>query len=154
MALGSDGAGSVLIPAAMTGLVGLKPGFGRIPESIAPPRYRTFLGYGPMTRTVADAALMLEVLAGPDPSDPLSCRSMVLGLRRQRVKKPQFADRLVTQPGLEDSVDSEIVAICEEAVRAFERLGCTVEEAIRLGQPRGGDVGNSRLGVRDGARVA
>ena len=68
-AVGSDGAGSVRIPAAWTGLVGIKPQRGRIstwPEAEA---FNGLTCFGPLTRTVADTALMLDILSGPHPGD-------------------------------------------------------------------------------------
>jgi Asp-tRNA(Asn)/Glu-tRNA(Gln) amidotransferase A subunit family amidase len=69
LADGSDGAGSVRIPASMCGVVGLKPSFGRVPVW---PRngYETITHHGALARTTADAALMLSVIAGDDPRDP------------------------------------------------------------------------------------
>jgi amidase len=69
LAEGSDGAGSIRIPASCCGVVGYKPSFGRVPMY---PRngYHTISHHGPLTRTVADAALMLSVMAGPDARDP------------------------------------------------------------------------------------
>jgi amidase len=66
---GSDGAGSIRIPASLCGVVGLKPSFGRVPVW---PRngYETISHHGPLARTTADAALMLSVIAGDDPRDP------------------------------------------------------------------------------------
>ena len=63
--VGSDGAGSIRIPSAFTGVFGLKPSFGRVPAH--PPSPMGLLAHiGPMARTVADAALLLTVLSGPD----------------------------------------------------------------------------------------
>ena len=71
MALGSDGGGSIRIPASFNGIFGMKPSLGRVanyPSSPVP-----FLVHaGPMTRTVHDAALLLNVIAGPDERDLLS----------------------------------------------------------------------------------
>jgi aspartyl-tRNA(Asn)/glutamyl-tRNA(Gln) amidotransferase subunit A len=69
-AVGTDGAGSVRIPAAFCGVVGFKPSFGRVPYVPASPENLSHLG--PLTRSVADAALMMSVMAGADPRDPLS----------------------------------------------------------------------------------
>ncbi|MBS0242364.1 MAG: amidase, partial [Proteobacteria bacterium] len=68
---GSDGAGSVRLPAHFCGVVGLKPTFGTVPYTPAP-NNNALSHVGPITRTVEDARLMLTVIAGPDPSDPLS----------------------------------------------------------------------------------
>jgi amidase len=68
-AVGSDGAGSVRIPAAWTSLVGIKPQRGRISTWPEPEAFNGVTCIGPLTRTVADAALMLDVLSGPHPGD-------------------------------------------------------------------------------------
>ena len=68
-ALGTDTGGSVRIPAHMTGITGLKPTFGSVGRSGARPLVRNFDHIGPMTRSAADCALMLEAMAGPDPHD-------------------------------------------------------------------------------------
>jgi amidase len=68
-AIGSDGAGSVRIPAAWCGLVGVKPQRGRISNWPEPESFNGLSGLGPLTRTVADAALLLDVLSGPHPGD-------------------------------------------------------------------------------------
>lgn len=130
LAEGSDGAGSVRIPAALNGVVGLKPGIGRIPHTIVPSRFETFLGYGTIARTVADAALMLDVLAHPDPSDPLSLPdddSEFLAAAGEKLG----ALRVAWSPdlGFEREVDAEVAAICERAALAFGELGCEVVEA-------------------------
>lgn len=67
-ALGTDGSGSVRIPAAMCGVVGFKPSFGRVPYS--PPCADRLAHLGPLTGCVGDAALLTEVIAGPHPGDP------------------------------------------------------------------------------------
>lgn len=69
-ALGTDTGGSVRIPAHMTGISGLKPTFGLVGRSGARPLVRNFDHIGPMTRSAADCALMLEAMAGPDANDP------------------------------------------------------------------------------------
>src|SRR5215470_16594460 len=71
-ALGSDTGGSIRNPAALCGIVGLKPTHGRVSLSGVCPNVLTFDHVGPMTRTVRDAALTLQVLAGYDPSDSTS----------------------------------------------------------------------------------
>ncbi|MDH3596510.1 MAG: amidase family protein, partial [Rhodospirillales bacterium] len=68
LAIGTDGGGSIRIPAGFTGIFGLKPSFGRVPAYPLSP-FGTVAHLGPMTRSVADAALMLTVLAEPDPRD-------------------------------------------------------------------------------------
>ena len=71
LAVGSDGGGSIRIPASWTNVFGLKPGFGRVP-AFPPDVDMPHSVVGPMTRTVADAALMLEAMARPEPRDPFA----------------------------------------------------------------------------------
>src|SRR6266540_181985 len=66
--IGTDGAGSIRIPAAFTGVFGIKPSFGRVPAYPASP-FSILAHVGPLSRTVTDAALMLNVIAGPDERD-------------------------------------------------------------------------------------
>src|SRR5206468_6435282 len=72
LAHGSDGAGSIRMPSALCGVFGLKPSFGRIPYHPNPDYWSARAHNGPMARTVRDAAVMLGVMAGPDPRDPLT----------------------------------------------------------------------------------
>ena len=72
VALGTDDGGSNRIPAQFTGVVGMKPTFGLVPRSGVIPTWPYLDTHGPLSRHVADAALMLAVIAGPDASDPLA----------------------------------------------------------------------------------
>ncbi|RMD65400.1 MAG: amidase, partial [Alphaproteobacteria bacterium] len=71
-ALGSDTGGSIRLPAACCGLIGLKPTYGRVSRFGVMPLSFTLDHIGPLARTVADAAWILQVIAGPDPADPTS----------------------------------------------------------------------------------
>ena len=71
-ALGTDDGGSNRIPAQFTGVVGMKPTFGLVPRTGVIPTWPYLDTHGPLARTVADAALLLAVIAGADPSDPLA----------------------------------------------------------------------------------
>ncbi len=125
--LGSDGAGSIRIPCAFTGIFGLKPSFGRVPAY--PLSAMGLLAHiGPMARTVADAALMLTMLSGPDHRDPYALppenRNYVEGL-----EGGVQGWRIAYSPTLGYArVDPEIAAAVSEAVRQFEALGAVVEE--------------------------
>lgn len=75
LAQGSDAGGSIRIPAACCGVYGYKPSFGRVPKGNRPDAFdghSPFVQHGPLTRSVADAALMLDVMAGPHPEDPFT----------------------------------------------------------------------------------
>jgi len=125
-ALGTDAGGSIREPAAFTGLFGIKAQFARVP--VFPPTAAPTLSHvGPIARTVRDAALLLEVIAGFEARDPFSVAEPV----------PKFLDacdqpirgmRIAWSPTLGFAQPSrEIVAICERAAKAFETLGCNVE---------------------------
>ena len=129
LAEGSDGAGSVRIPAAINGVVGFKPSTGRIPQTVLAGRFYSWAFHGPITRTVADAALMLEVMAGPDPSDPMTLPDASGGyLEAAQERLGELRIAWSPDLGFAD-VDPEIRAICERAVGAFAELGCHVVEA-------------------------
>lgn len=128
LALGTDGGGSIRIPAAFTGIVGLKPSFGLVPAY--PPSPAESLSHvGPMARTVQDTALLLDVLAGPDERDrtslpPLGVRfaeALEGGLRGLRLAWSCDLGYAVVEP--------EVAALAEQAARRFTELGCILEEA-------------------------
>jgi aspartyl-tRNA(Asn)/glutamyl-tRNA(Gln) amidotransferase subunit A len=124
---GSDGAGSIRIPAAFCGIYGLKPSYGRVPMwPVSNNDYTTH--HGPMTRTVADAALMLAVMAGPDDRDRTSLDGTpddYVGKLNAGIKGLRVAFS-PTLGGLR--VDPEVTTVVRDAVRAFEGLGGAVEE--------------------------
>jgi aspartyl-tRNA(Asn)/glutamyl-tRNA(Gln) amidotransferase subunit A len=76
LAIGTDGVGSIRVPSSFCGVFGLKPTFGLVPRSpgFSPPSWASLAHTGPITRTVADAALLLDVIAGYDPRDGASLR--------------------------------------------------------------------------------
>ncbi len=137
-AIGSDGGGSVRIPSSFCGLVGVKASWGRVPlyPGVKDERYPGISSWeslehiGPMARTVADAALMLSVIAGPDDRD------------RNTLPAPDFDWMGVLEGDLRGlkvayspdwgyaAVDPRVREIVGRAVAVFERdLGCVVEEA-------------------------
>ncbi|POM23336.1 Acylamidase [Actinomadura rubteroloni] len=127
LALGTDGGGSVRIPAAFTGTFTLKPTYGRVPHYPASP-FGTLAHAGPMTRTVQDAVLLLDVITAPDPRDwaalpppagPFAATVPdVTGLR------------VAFSPDLGHArVDPEVAALVASAAETFAALGATVERA-------------------------
>ena len=130
IAEGSDGAGSVRIPSAMCGVVGLKPSMGRIPQTVLEGRFYNWAYHGPITRTVADNALMLDVLAGPTMADPMTLPSAGTPFRHAidgdiRGWRIAYSADL----GTGQQVDPEVAEIVRTAARAFEELGAVVTEA-------------------------
>jgi len=128
LAVGTDGGGSIRVPASFCGIYGLKPSYGRVPSF---PKFRGWHGVsvtGPMTRTVRDAALMLDVMAGPDDRDRYSlpadaggsylaaCDAGIAGLSVGWSADFGYA-----------RVDPEVDDLCRQAAERFETLGCHVE---------------------------
>jgi aspartyl-tRNA(Asn)/glutamyl-tRNA(Gln) amidotransferase subunit A len=127
--LGTDGAGSLRIPAAFTGVFGMKPSFGRVP--VYPALMLNVLSHqGPITRTVADAAMMLSVIAQPDGRDMAAWNTPAPdfnaglndGVRGLRVA---FSVRF----GQDFALDPEIEAASRKAARVLQEQGALVEEA-------------------------
>ncbi len=129
IALGADGGGSIRTPAAFTGLVGVKPGFGRVP--VWPPSAtRTLAHAGPPTRSVADAALVLGIVSGPDARDPTSLQPPLgpepdtAAVRRMRVA---FAPSLGYA-----RVDPEIATVIEAALGALGAVWPAIETVAEV----------------------
>ncbi len=126
--IGSDTGGSIRLPAAYCGIVGLKPTYGRVSRHGGIPVSWSADHFGPLTRTVADSAAMLGVIAGEDPLDSTSGRvavpdylaSLEAGLAGKRVG--------INDAYLRQSVDGEVRELVEAAIRQMEGLGATVEE--------------------------
>ena len=133
LATGSDGGGSIRIPSSFCGVYGIKPTQGRVARysgASAPALPNQFSQSGPMTRTVRDSALLLQVLAGHDPRDASSLRDT----------PPDFlaaADKGVDGLRIGWSsdfgyavVDPQVVEVSSRAAHVFDELGCTLEEAV------------------------
>ena len=130
LASGTDGGGSIRAPASFCGVFGIRPTLGRVPRyagSAAPYVVNQFSQPGPITRTVEDAALMLNVIAGFDLRDPDASRLAVPDYSTATAKAP-IGLRVAYSPDFGYArVDSEVAAVVERAARAVEDLGATVE---------------------------
>ncbi|MCY7419127.1 MAG: amidase, partial [Chloroflexi bacterium] len=122
---GTDAGGSIRIPAAWCGVYGLKPSWGRMPTVIRPNAFSgtdPFVAEGPITRTVADAALVMQTLSGYDSRDPYSLPDrpdFVAALRGDLAGK-----RIAWSPDFGVyPVDPRIAAVVADAVRTFEAAG-------------------------------
>jgi aspartyl-tRNA(Asn)/glutamyl-tRNA(Gln) amidotransferase subunit A len=135
IAIGSDGGGSIRLPAAFCGVFGFKPSMGRVPlypgcrDARFPglSSWETLEHIGPITRTVADAALVMSVIAGPDPRDRHSIPDHDItwvasgDIRGRRIAYCPAWDGV--------AVDPAIRAIADDAAKTFTNdLGCIVEE--------------------------
>jgi aspartyl-tRNA(Asn)/glutamyl-tRNA(Gln) amidotransferase subunit A len=128
------------VPASFCGVFGLKPHMGRVPNVPFPRGWESLAHHGPLARTVADAALLLDIVSAPHPADrwalpPPSgrfadaCTGSVEGL------KLAWCARLGSLP-----VEREVLALCDQGASRFEHLGCRVEE-IELDLP---DLGRAQ----------
>ncbi|KYG24303.1 amidase [Bradyrhizobium sp. AT1] len=139
--VGSDGAGSIRMPSHFCGVFGLKPTYGRVPYvPVSNNDYATYIG--PMTRTVADAALMLEVMAGPHPLDHTSCEARP-DAYLAKLRASMKGKRIAFSPDLGHArVDGEIAQIVESAVKLFAgELQAEVENVTPSWGPLGPELG-------------
>jgi Asp-tRNA(Asn)/Glu-tRNA(Gln) amidotransferase A subunit family amidase len=131
LAQGTDGGGSVRIPASFSGVVGFKASFGRIPSVTRPDAFlwgHPLVHIGPLARTVADAALMAQVMAGPHARDPLSlprdgadyCASVSRSIDGLKVA---YSPRLGNFP-----VDPRVAAVIKDAATTIAAHGVAVDE--------------------------
>jgi Asp-tRNA(Asn)/Glu-tRNA(Gln) amidotransferase A subunit family amidase len=129
IAEGSDLAGSIRIPAAVCGVVGLKPSIGRVPRWPTTNGWTAMSHVGPLARTVQDAALALSVWAGPDERDPQSLPASGEDFARA-ADGGVHGLRLAWSPDLGyAAVDPEVRSITAAAAKVFATLGAAVEEA-------------------------
>jgi aspartyl-tRNA(Asn)/glutamyl-tRNA(Gln) amidotransferase subunit A len=128
--LGTDAGGSVRIPAAWSGLVGLKPTYGRIPQWPAG-AFASVACAGPMTRTVRDAALMFAAMARHDARDPFClpddprdwCDGIEDGVAGMTVG-------VLRRPGFDAPIDADGMKSVERAAAILQDAGATVEDAV------------------------
>lgn len=127
-ALGSDTGGSIRLPAIMCGLYGLKPTYGRVSRYGAMPRAWSLDTVGPLTRSAADAALILAAIAGHDPKDPSTSRRAVPDWRGY-IDRPVAGMKLAVAKGAPfGAVDPETDAAHQAALKVFAGLGAEILE--------------------------
>jgi amidase len=135
---GTDGGGSIRIPASWCGIYGLKQSWGRVPVVTRPNAFggnTPFIFEGPLTRSVEDAALLLTVLNGPDDRDPFSLPERLDF--RDAPSRSIKGMRIAWSPDLDVfPVDPMVAEVVARAVRVFEEAGAIVEP-VRLGLRRG-----------------
>jgi Asp-tRNA(Asn)/Glu-tRNA(Gln) amidotransferase A subunit family amidase len=129
LATGSDGGGSIRIPAAACGLAGYKASLGRVPTGGSqPPDWGDLFSKGPLARTVGDTVYALDVVLGPDPSDLRSLPKPDVSWL-SALEQPSVPLKVAWSPtlGFAD-VDDEVAAICRKAVDRMADLGAEVIE--------------------------
>lgn len=129
LAVATDGGGSTRIPAACNGVVGFKQGLGVVPQEYAQDGFGNISYITPMTRTVADTALMLSVMAGPDIYDPQTTgRPRRDFARALRAGGDLAGVRIGWRARLGNAaVASAVISACEAALAALAALGATIE---------------------------
>jgi amidase len=129
LADGSDLGGSLRNPASFCNVVGFRPSPGRVPTWPALLGWNTLSVEGPMARTVRDVALLLSVMAGPDPRSPVSIEQPG-SIFRQSLERDFKSTRIAWTPNLgRYPVEPAVVEVCERSCKVFADLGCSVEEA-------------------------
>jgi aspartyl-tRNA(Asn)/glutamyl-tRNA(Gln) amidotransferase subunit A len=131
LAMGSDTAGSIRLPATFCGIVGLKPTYGVISRRGVVPLSFTLDHAGPLTRSVEDCALAMQVLAGHDPGDPGSAREAVpdysadlrKGVAGLTIGRARAYD-------IEAGVDAEVMAAVDAAAEQWRALGATIVDVV------------------------
>jgi aspartyl-tRNA(Asn)/glutamyl-tRNA(Gln) amidotransferase subunit A len=126
--MGSDTGASIRAPASFCGIVGLKPTYGRVSRAGALPLAWSLDHAGPLARSVADTALILQAIAGPDPRDPATSpepvpdfsAGLATGVRGVRLGVPEQY--------FFDIVEPEVKRLVDEATRVLEGLGAQVEQ--------------------------
>ncbi|MEX0891310.1 MAG: amidase family protein [Gemmatimonadota bacterium] len=137
VALGTDTGSSIRGPAAWTSLVGLRPSFGLVSRQGVFPLYRDRDTVGPLTRTVRDAALMLEVMAGPDPDDPstaetgrYSVKGAVEGLHAGALAGVRVG--VLRSLAAPRDTDPDVLVLFELALIDLRRAGAVIVDSVTI----------------------
>ncbi len=125
-ALGSDTGGSIRIPAAVCGLVGIKPTYGLVSRYAAMPLSASLDHVGPLCRTVRDCALVLQALAGHDPNDPLSADEPVPFYLADIERGLMGTTLGIPEAAALDGLSEPVQAAFDQAVQLYQRLGAKI----------------------------
>jgi aspartyl-tRNA(Asn)/glutamyl-tRNA(Gln) amidotransferase subunit A len=130
LALATDAGASTRLPAACCGVVGLKPTLGLVPHSQVPDGFNNFIHLGVMARDVADAALMLDAIAGPDASDPHSLRAPApRAVAALATPLPLAGVRIVWRPLCGNAaLDRDVRRLCEDVLASLASAGAVIRE--------------------------
>lgn len=129
LAIGTDGGGSIRIPAACCGVVGMKASLGRIPHDQSADAFASMVYFGPLTRTVADAAAMVDAMAGPASCDPYATHQNTYNYRAVVAEAGDLKGlKIAWRPYLGNAaIDPQVLRAAEEAANALADLGAEVE---------------------------
>ncbi len=129
LALGADGGGSIRIPSCLCGAYGIKPSFGRVPVyPTSGIHFESLIHYGPITRYVKDAALMLDAIKGPHDADTYTLPAQNINYLEKIKEKPnKLKIGYSLDLGYAKVIDSEVKENVVKSVQKFEELGWSVE---------------------------
>jgi aspartyl-tRNA(Asn)/glutamyl-tRNA(Gln) amidotransferase subunit A len=151
-ALGTDTGGSIRIPASLCGIVGFKPTFGRVSLRGVFPLSWNLDHVGPLTRSVRDAALLLQIIAMYDPVDPASVK-MLTGDYLSHLTDDLKGRKIALGVGqFIETSDPEVLMAVREAAKVFESLGCKIEE-VDVSWLQEAALANKLMTQSDGAAV-
>ena len=151
-ALGTDTGGSIRIPASLCGVVGFKPTYGRVSLRGVFPLSWNLDHAGPLTKTVKDAALLLQVISIYDPIDPASVK-MLTGDYLSHLSDDLHGRKIAFGVGeYIEGADSEVLHAVQEARRIFESLGCKLDD-VNVDWMREAALANKTMTQSDGAAV-
>jgi aspartyl-tRNA(Asn)/glutamyl-tRNA(Gln) amidotransferase subunit A len=128
LALGTDTGGSIRQPAAVTGVVGLKPTYGRVSRYGLIAFASSLDQIGPFAHNLADIALLLGVIAGHDPRDSTSVDEPIPDYATTLDTPPELLRVGVVREFFGEGLDSEIASAIQEAIRVYEKAGATIKE--------------------------
>lgn len=151
-ALGTDTGGSIRIPASLCGVVGFKPTYGRVSLRGVFPLSWNLDHVGPLTRSVKDAALLLQAISSYDALDPASIK-MLNGDYLGHLTDDMAGRRIAFAMGdYIASADAEVLQAARDAAKVFEGMGCVIEE-VGMDWLRDAGSANKTMAQADGAAV-
>lgn len=151
-ALGTDTGGSIRIPASLCGIVGFKPTHGRISLRGVFPLSWNLDHAGPLTKSVRDAALILQVISVYDPIDPASIKMLTGDYLGHLIDDMEGRKIALGIGDYISAADPEVVGAVCEAARVFESMGCRVQE-VNVDWMRDAALANKTMTQSDGAAV-
>ena len=152
VSIGTDTGGSIRIPGALCGVVGLKPTYGRVSRHGIFPLAWSLDHPGPLTRTAEDAALVLQAIAGPDPADPATVGHDVPDFM-EALRRPPSGVRLgVVADEYHREMTNDVRAAFDEALRVLRSLGMPVEN-VRFPRPAEATIAQTTIIMSESASV-
>ena len=145
VAVGTETDGSIICPSSRCGLVGIKPTVGLVSRSGIIPISATQDTAGPMARTVADAATLLQVLAGPDQRDPATKGQTLAQDYRQYLQPDALQGKRIGVMRNFFGFDARVDALMEAAIKAIEAAGATIVDKANL--PTKGQFGDAEMQI-------